>query len=203
MASLFMLCFLSLLPFALLPHIGVLDSSHSVDAVDSKFVHDLLNGEAAFDKDGSSAFFQVVPGLMAIALYKVAPCAVALPNTNHNADFLLYSEESEYAQLEFGYVDTESSTIIITNFTRGNTVFMPRGSLHWAINKSCTQTFFGIKFSNSPDDSAVRPDVQIASIPEEILNVSMGEELARQISELSKPDPIVRCPKCMRMCGLV
>eukprot|EP00092_Neocalanus_flemingeri_P026318 GFUD01028531.1.p1 GENE.GFUD01028531.1~~GFUD01028531.1.p1 ORF type:complete len:218 (+),score=5.76 GFUD01028531.1:59-712(+) len=216
MATSSMICLLSLLPFALCPSvldpgdIPILDSYHtddsgiSVDAADTKLVYDLHNAEVRFEWEGSSSFYQVVPGLMAIALYNIAPCGVVLPFTVPYAGSMLYATECN-AQMEFGYVAANGSTIIITGFKPGNTLQIPKGALHWGINKSCTRAVSIIRFFNGPDISFVRPDIQIDSIPESILNVSMGEELARKISELKKPnpeDPIVRCPKCMGMCGL-
>eukprot|EP00092_Neocalanus_flemingeri_P019628 GFUD01021260.1.p1 GENE.GFUD01021260.1~~GFUD01021260.1.p1 ORF type:complete len:228 (+),score=37.99 GFUD01021260.1:156-839(+) len=227
MTPLYLLCSLCLLPLALSQYLPPMpipfttrpplrqdsysttpDFAIAVDAANSELVFDLLNpaNMEEVGQEGGEVFYQVVPGIMGTHKYSIAPCGVAIPHFHSDGDAINYVMEWN-AQAEVGYVEADGSTVTIKNIKKGNTFRMARGTLHWVVNKSCTETLSGIQFFNSPDIAATRPDLQIGSIPEEILIVSMGEEVAALISDwaVNKPnvrDMLVLCPRCVQECGL-
>eukprot|EP00092_Neocalanus_flemingeri_P002326 GFUD01002485.1.p1 GENE.GFUD01002485.1~~GFUD01002485.1.p1 ORF type:complete len:236 (-),score=22.82 GFUD01002485.1:63-770(-) len=181
------------------------DIALTVNAEDSELVYDLLGSEEV-DSDHSWYRLQPFPPHSVVAVYSIAPCVVGLPHVHPYADELNYAMTDN--EVDFGYVAANGSTIWVRNTTgkgKGYTVFIPRGTIHWLINNSCTQSHTAIQIFNGPNITTVRPDIQLGSIPKEILEVSMGAELGSRVSEWEEPNPTNLakiCPRCMEMCGL-
>ena len=150
------------------------DSSVIVDATESELVFDLMNPtnnqEIGTEIDGVEVLVQIVPNAMAVTYYNLVPCGVVYPHLHPNADALTYILESN-PDVEIGYLAPNGTAIIITNLEQGNTFTAAANLVQWAINKSCFESFKGIQFFNNPNIADVRPDIQVGSIPAEILQV--------------------------------
>eukprot|EP00092_Neocalanus_flemingeri_P040102 GFUD01043681.1.p1 GENE.GFUD01043681.1~~GFUD01043681.1.p1 ORF type:complete len:237 (+),score=22.13 GFUD01043681.1:181-891(+) len=179
------------------------DIALTVNAADSKLVYDLLGPEEMVS-DRQWARYQPFPPHSGVLLYNFAPCGVGLPHVHPYADELNYAMMDN--EVDVGYVAANGSIILVKTTTgKGFNYFIPRGTIHWIINNSCTKSHTSIQFLNGPKITTVRPDIQLGSIPKEILWASMGAELGNRIAEWATEEPSPTqsiCPRCMEMCGL-
>jgi len=187
------------------------DYSITVDAIDdTEAVFDLMNPnnnqEVGTEIDDMQRLVQIVPDAFAVTYFNLEPCGVFYPHLYPDADAVYYFIESN-PDVEVGYVADNGTSFILTNLEQGNTFTAAKNLLHWSMNKSCFESASLLQFFNSPNIDSVRPDTQVGSIPEEILEASMGEQLASQIAswgatKVNPLDKLGRCPICMRDCGL-
>jgi len=203
--------YFSLLPFLFSASIGMHNGEYSisVDAAHSDLVFDMLDPTnfmsfVSFGIDDGGVSGHDTPSGINIKYFIIPPCVVGTPH-NHPYSYELYHILESNLDLESGYVAKNGSTITLKNIQPGYNIFFSPDEIQWLYNKSCSKSARGVLLKNTRTDRRL-PEKQLAAIPQDIVQASMGARLGRLISTWAEDKarvglPVYQSSECMRRCG--